>query len=183
MTSAEPVGWLAASLTLLAFSQRSMLPLRLAAIGANLSFITYGMLSTLHPVVALHLLLLPCNLYRLAQLLQERAAIRQGGRPPAAHPHEPAASGGEDTERQKVLQPLTAAMLCAQVLIENACTQTERDAARSVSAALAALERELLREGACPARAMDATRRNPAGPSQACLRPALQHARSDADAK
>ena len=63
------IGWIAALLTLTAFSQRSMVHLRLAAIGANLAFITYGLLGELVPIVALHVTLLPCNLLRLAQLL------------------------------------------------------------------------------------------------------------------
>lgn len=65
---AELVGWLAAALTLVTFSMRSMAALRMAAIGANLCFIAYGFMSGLAPVLSLHLLLLPCNLLRLAQL-------------------------------------------------------------------------------------------------------------------
>lgn len=181
MTSAEPVGWLAASLTLLAFSQRSMLPLRLAAIGSNISFITYGMLSTLHPVVALHLLLLPCNLYRIAQLIRERAAARRCSRPQGWCPNEPRASADQNTTYQPVLQPLTAAMLCTEVLIENACTQTERDAARFVSASLAALENELLSEGVRPTRATEVARHNLVGQSKDCFRSVLRRAHPDSD--
>ena len=51
MDDAEWVGWLAASLTLLAFSMRSMPALRLTAICANICFMLYGWLSGLRPVM------------------------------------------------------------------------------------------------------------------------------------
>ena len=65
----ELTGWLAALFTLLAFSMHAMIPLRLAALCANFCFISYGMLNGLYPVVALHVLLVPCNAIRLYQLL------------------------------------------------------------------------------------------------------------------
>jgi hypothetical protein len=68
MTVGDLVGWVAAALTLLTFSMRSMMALRMAAVSANLCFLVYGGLSELYPVVALHVLLLPCNLLRLCQL-------------------------------------------------------------------------------------------------------------------
>ena len=67
---AELLGWLAAALTLLAFSMRSMIALRVAAIAANFCFIAYGLMGGLAPVLALHLLLLPCNVLRLGQLFR-----------------------------------------------------------------------------------------------------------------
>lgn len=81
MTFQDIAGWVAAALTLLTFSMQSMLALRLVAISANFAFITYGMLAALAPVLFLHLLLLPCNLVRLAQLLAgRRRAARDDGR-------------------------------------------------------------------------------------------------------
>jgi hypothetical protein len=65
---ADLVGWLAAALTLLTFSMRSMAALRLAAIGANFCFIAYGLVGGLVPVLVLHLVLLPCNVLRLVEL-------------------------------------------------------------------------------------------------------------------
>jgi hypothetical protein len=72
MLTGEVVGWLAAGLALLTFSMRSMIGLRLAALGAKLCFIAYGGLSGLYPVLVLHVLLVPCNLYRLIELLRDR---------------------------------------------------------------------------------------------------------------
>ena len=69
MSAIDVTGWLAAALTLLTFSMQSMIALRLVAVGANVSFIAYGIVASLEPVLVLHLLLLPCNLIRLGQLL------------------------------------------------------------------------------------------------------------------
>lgn len=70
MSLAEIIGWLAAGATLLTFSMRTMLPLRSAALGSNVFFILYGALAGLAPVLVLHLILLPFNLFRLIELLR-----------------------------------------------------------------------------------------------------------------
>lgn len=67
----DSIGWLAAGLTLTAFSMRDMQALRIAGIGANLAFIAYGLAEQLYPVVALHLMLLPCNALRLAEVWRQ----------------------------------------------------------------------------------------------------------------
>jgi hypothetical protein len=46
----------------------SMNALRWVAIASNVAFIAYGYLGNLAPVLLLHALLLPVNIYRLAQL-------------------------------------------------------------------------------------------------------------------
>lgn len=76
MTADDSIGWLAASLTLLTFSMRSMMALRIAAMAANICFIVYGTLSHLYPVVTLHVLLLPCNLFRFYELQFGKAGLR-----------------------------------------------------------------------------------------------------------
>jgi hypothetical protein len=58
------LGFCAALLTLVAFAQRRMLPMRLVAIAANLAFISYGGIGGHWPVLALHVILLPLNLMR-----------------------------------------------------------------------------------------------------------------------
>lgn len=70
MTESDIVGWVAAVATLLTFSMRAMIPLRISALFANLCFIVYGTMAGLIPVTVLHLALLPCNLVRLVALLQ-----------------------------------------------------------------------------------------------------------------
>ena len=55
------------------FFSRDFCRLRCLALGANLNFIAYGWLADLGPVLALHLLLLPLNLWRLCELRRSQA--------------------------------------------------------------------------------------------------------------
>jgi len=83
----ELAGYLASALVLAAFSARSMAALRTIAIASNLAFITYGYAASLNPVLLLHLVLLPTNVYRLTQALragQEAACSAPGGATAAA---------------------------------------------------------------------------------------------------
>lgn len=61
-------GYLASSLVLLTFTMTSMRCLRLAAITSNIAFITYAILANLPPILVLHGILLPLNLFRLYQI-------------------------------------------------------------------------------------------------------------------
>src|SRR5262249_7275715 len=67
MNIVEGIGYLAASLVLATFCMKSMDALRLAAIASNMAFIAYGYLGHLAPVLLLHALLLPINIYRLVE--------------------------------------------------------------------------------------------------------------------
>jgi hypothetical protein len=64
----DGVGFGAAGLALATFCMRSMNALRWVAIASNVAFIAYGYLGHLAPVLLLHALLLPINIYRLTQL-------------------------------------------------------------------------------------------------------------------
>lgn len=66
----ETLGWMAAALTLAAFACKDLRKLRYAALSANAAFIAYGLLAQLWPVLALHLILVPINLWRLWQASQ-----------------------------------------------------------------------------------------------------------------
>ncbi len=70
LLSNEVLGWAAALLTLLTFVCRDMRRLRLLALAANAAFIAYGALAQLLPVLALHMALVPVNLWRLNQALR-----------------------------------------------------------------------------------------------------------------
>ena len=72
MAFGESLGYFAASLVLAAFCMRSMWGLRITAISSNVAFIGYGYAGDLMPVLILHLLLLPVNIYRLAELISAR---------------------------------------------------------------------------------------------------------------
>jgi CRP/FNR family transcriptional regulator, cyclic AMP receptor protein len=66
----ELLGYVAASCTLVAYSMRTMIPLRIAGITANFLFIGFGYLEPSYPTLVLHTLLLPLNSLRLYQMVQ-----------------------------------------------------------------------------------------------------------------
>jgi hypothetical protein len=70
MTAFEPIGYLASALVLATFCMRDMVALRVVAIASNLAFIAYSALGDVGPVLALHVLLLPVNAFRLAELMR-----------------------------------------------------------------------------------------------------------------
>lgn len=76
MALTEIFGYAGALLTLVTFSMRTMLQLRKLAICANLAFIVYGAIVHVYPVLLLHVILLPLNVWRLRQLLQLTDQIR-----------------------------------------------------------------------------------------------------------
>lgn len=75
-------GWAAAALTLFTYSQKTMLPLRISAVSANICFIIWSMSYDIYPTLALHSALLPLNLYRLFEILRMKrraTEAREGG--------------------------------------------------------------------------------------------------------
>ena len=62
-------GYVASALVLLTFVAKDMRVLRTVAIFSNLAFITYGTIEWLPPVLFLHLVLLPLNIFRLAEIV------------------------------------------------------------------------------------------------------------------
>ncbi len=70
----DVLGYAASGLTLATFAQRSMLPMRVLALGANVCFIGYGVMGWFMPVLTLHLVLLPINLVRLRTLVGQSGA-------------------------------------------------------------------------------------------------------------
>jgi CRP/FNR family transcriptional regulator, cyclic AMP receptor protein len=57
---------------------RTMVPLRVLALGSNVLFSSYGYFDHIYPVLALHLALLPINVWRLAQVHKLVRAARSG---------------------------------------------------------------------------------------------------------
>lgn len=56
-------------MVLATFAVRSIVTLRCLAIASNLLFICYALSAFITPVLILHLLLLPLNLWRLCEIL------------------------------------------------------------------------------------------------------------------
>lgn len=64
----EALGYLGAIMTLGTYSMRRMVSLRAIGICTNVVFIAYGLLAPVYPQLFLHGILLPLNLYRLAEM-------------------------------------------------------------------------------------------------------------------
>jgi CRP/FNR family transcriptional regulator, cyclic AMP receptor protein len=79
MNLPEIVGYIAAGLVLATFSMRTMIPLRLLGISSNVAFIAYGLMASLAPVVALHAILLPLNIYRFVEMRRLVQVIKDAG--------------------------------------------------------------------------------------------------------
>ena len=71
------LGYAAAGLVLVAFSLRSITALRSAAIASNVMFIAYAATAHLMPVLILHALLLPLNVWRLRQEFTSNQGARE----------------------------------------------------------------------------------------------------------
>ena len=71
------VGYIASGLVLLTFTTKEMRSLRIMAILSNLAFIAYGLLDEILPVLALHVILFPLNVFRLAQLEIAKARVQE----------------------------------------------------------------------------------------------------------
>lgn len=76
-------GYTASALVLVTFIMTSMRPLRFVAVFSNVAFLYYAFLTDTRPILLLHGILLPINIYRLAQLEWRRR--RDGQRPSMAH--------------------------------------------------------------------------------------------------
>lgn len=65
MRLVDILGYFASVLVLLTFCMRTMVMLRITAIGSNCAFIGFGFVAGVHPVLILHLVLLPLNVFQL----------------------------------------------------------------------------------------------------------------------
>ena len=79
MSATDLLGYLAALLVLATFCTRRMVALRLLAIGSNVAFIAYALVAGIHPVLLLHALLLPMNVWRLVEIVHGRDASDKAG--------------------------------------------------------------------------------------------------------
>lgn len=73
MSNPDVLGWLAAGLMVGTFCCREARVMRPLAVGTNLAFIAYAWTAWLPPVLTLHLLLLPINLWRWAESCARRS--------------------------------------------------------------------------------------------------------------
>jgi hypothetical protein len=83
MDFTDALGYAASALVLLTFSMKTMVPLRVVGILSNVFFISYGYMMHAYPILVLHVILLPLNIFRLQQIFSllrkiEDAARAQG---------------------------------------------------------------------------------------------------------
>ena len=83
MTTLEVLGYLGGVLVFSTFYLKTMIPLRLVAIASNIVYIAYSALAGLLPILVLHTLLLPLNIWRL---IRSRAVDPQSARERAKRP-------------------------------------------------------------------------------------------------
>ena len=86
MSWVEILGYAAAAAVLATFCMSTMVPLRVLALVSNVLFAIYGYMDNLHPVLILHLVLLPVNALRLYQARKLLHDVRNaaGGEFPVA---------------------------------------------------------------------------------------------------
>jgi fatty acid desaturase len=109
MLPVDIVGWSAASLMVATFSCQNPLWMRRLAVCTNLAFISYACLAALAPVLALHVLLLPINVWRCWQCMtchQQANQFKFRTRQLADVPHTtagPGKSAGSQRHRKRRL--------------------------------------------------------------------------------
>lgn len=81
-TIATICGWSAAAISLFAFYSKTMIPLRIAIIIANVLAIVWGLHTWNMPNLVLNCLLLPLNVLRLREMYKLIADVRQANRDP-----------------------------------------------------------------------------------------------------
>lgn len=74
MPPTDLLGWLAAGLMISTFASRDAHVMRPLAVATNLAFIGYGATAALTPVLTLHLVLLPINLWRWSQCVDAKVS-------------------------------------------------------------------------------------------------------------
>jgi cyclic nucleotide-binding protein len=76
----EIIGYLAAAVTVGTYSMKTMIPLRVCGIAANILFIGFATLNGIYPTLILHAVLLPLNSVRLYQMVQLIKRVSEASR-------------------------------------------------------------------------------------------------------
>jgi hypothetical protein len=66
----DAAGYIASVLVFATFCMRTMIALRVAAIGSNICFIGFGLAAHVYPVLLLHVVLLPLNTLRTLEMVR-----------------------------------------------------------------------------------------------------------------
>jgi len=73
------IGYVGGLVTLWGMHCKTMIPLRLGAVGGNVGFLIFGLLAPSYPTLVLHSLLLPLNLLRTMQTMRLIREIKEAG--------------------------------------------------------------------------------------------------------
>jgi hypothetical protein len=76
MTLLEVLGYLGGLLVFSTFYLKTMIRMRMVAVASNLMFVAYGWMGNLVPILVLHLLLLPLNVWRFVEIRQLIRKVR-----------------------------------------------------------------------------------------------------------
>ena len=76
MNALELLGYLGGVLVFSTFYLKTMIPLRIVAIASNVVYIAYSAMAGLIPILLLHALLMPLNIWRLIQVKQLIRKVR-----------------------------------------------------------------------------------------------------------
>jgi len=82
MSALDVLGYVGGALVFSTFYLKTMIPLRLVAIASNVVYIAYSSMAGLIPILVLHVLLMPLNIWRLIevkQLIRKVRASAQSG--------------------------------------------------------------------------------------------------------
>lgn len=71
----EAVGWLAAALKVATFRMNAMIPMRIVSLASSVCFIIYAGMFQIWPLLAVELILLPVNAYRLYEIVAVRRLV------------------------------------------------------------------------------------------------------------
>jgi hypothetical protein len=80
MSWVDMIGYVGAAFVLVAYTMKTMIPLRIMAIGSNVAAITYAVVAGLKPILFLHLTLLPLNVYRTYEMVRLLRRVQQASR-------------------------------------------------------------------------------------------------------
>ena len=86
MTLYDLLGYLGGAMVFATFYLKTMIRLRLVAIGSNVVFIIYAAMGHLVPIMVLHILLLPLNIWRLYEVKQLISKVRASAQSGMATP-------------------------------------------------------------------------------------------------
>ncbi len=78
----EAIGYTASLLVLVTFSFSNPVRLRLFALASNVTFIIFAFMGGIHPIMLLHMILLPINAFHLTKLILARPRALHARTPP-----------------------------------------------------------------------------------------------------